>query len=45
MNDLAVGFGLVLVFEGLLWGLAPDTARKMLAELANLPDNSLRAAS
>lgn len=45
MNDLIVGFGLVLVFEGLLWGLAPDTARKMLADLANLPDKSLRLAS
>ena len=45
MKDLIVGFGLVLVFEGLLWGLAPDTARKMLADLASLPDRSLKFAS
>ena len=45
MNDLTVGLGLMLVFEGLLWGLAPETARKMLTELASLPDRSLRIAS
>lgn len=34
MSDLIVGVGLVLVFEGLLWALSPDMARRLL-EMAN----------
>jgi len=37
MTDLAVGFGLVLVFEGLLWALAPATALRMLELVAKMP--------
>jgi uncharacterized protein YjeT (DUF2065 family) len=41
MSDLATALGLVLVIEGLLWALAPDFARKMLATVAASPDRDL----
>jgi uncharacterized protein YjeT (DUF2065 family) len=44
MNDLVVGFGLVLVFEGLLWAAFPDFATKLLQAAANTPPQSLRTA-
>jgi uncharacterized protein YjeT (DUF2065 family) len=44
MSDLAVGFGLVLVFEGLLWAAAPETAMRMLATAAATPVQQLRIA-
>jgi uncharacterized protein len=37
MTDLAVGFGLVLVIEGLLWALAPQTALRMLQAVSDMP--------
>lgn len=42
MNDLIVGFGLVLVFEGLLWAAFPETAMKLLAAAATTPEQALR---
>lgn len=42
MSDLAVGFGLVLVIEGLLWGLSPQTALKVLETAAAMPEQLLR---
>ena len=42
MSDLAVALGLVLVFEGLLWALAPDLAKRMLALAASAPDRQLQ---
>jgi len=42
MNDLIVGFGLVLVIEGLLWALAPDLARRLLEMASQTPPASLR---
>lgn len=42
MNDLIVGFGLVLVFEGLLWAAFPDLATKLLVAAAQTPQQSLR---
>lgn len=42
MIDLAVGFGLVLVFEGLLWALAPDLARRMLEQLVATPETTIK---
>ncbi len=42
MGDLTVAFGLVLVIEGLLWALAPDAARQMLALAAETPQKTLR---
>ena len=41
MNDLLVGLGVALVFEGLLWALVPDAARRMAADLAAIPNNRL----
>lgn len=43
MSDLAVALGLVLVIEGLLWALAPDTARRFLEMAATMPETTLRA--
>jgi uncharacterized protein len=45
MKDLGVGIALVLVFEGLLWALAPDTARRMVADMAKLPPAQLQRAA
>ncbi len=42
MNDLIVGIGLVLVIEGLLWGLSPATAVKVLELAAQTPEGTLR---
>jgi uncharacterized protein YjeT (DUF2065 family) len=43
MGDLVVALGLVLVLEGLLWALAPATARRMLEMANKLPASTLRA--
>lgn len=42
MTDLAVAFGLVLVIEGLLWALAPGTARRMLEMVASMPPDQVK---
>ncbi|HPG90052.1 MAG TPA: DUF2065 domain-containing protein [Hyphomicrobium sp.] len=42
MTDLIAGFGIALVLEGLLWALLPDTARRMLFDMANLGERQLR---
>lgn len=39
-----VAAGLVLVIEGLLWGLAPGAAIRMLTEAAKMPELKLRMA-
>ncbi len=44
MNDLIVGFGLVLVFEGLLWAAFPNFATKLLKAAVETPQDSLRTA-
>lgn len=44
MSDLAVGLALVLVFEGLLWALAPGLAHALLAAAAATPERQLRLA-
>jgi hypothetical protein len=44
MRDLAVGFALVLVIEGLLWALAPGLARQLLEVAAATPEQRLRIA-
>lgn len=44
MSDLAVGIGLVLVIEGLIWALAPAAGLKMLAAAASTPQQALRLA-
>jgi uncharacterized protein YjeT (DUF2065 family) len=42
MTDLAVGLGLVLVIEGLLWALAPSAGVRLLAAAAATPQQALR---
>lgn len=42
MDDLVVGFGLVLVIEGLLWALAPGLGRRVLEVAAQMPESNLR---
>ncbi len=42
MSDLAVGVGLVLVLEGLLWALAPNIAQAMLEIAAQTPKPQLQ---
>ncbi len=42
MSDLIVAFGLVLVIEGLMWSLAPDSTRKMLELVAQMPPNQVK---
>lgn len=42
MADLAVGFGLVLVIEGLIWALFPSAGRALLAAAAATPEGQLR---
>ncbi len=44
MSDLVVGIGLVLVFEGLLWALAPNLAERLLQAAAGAPRDTLRIA-
>ena len=42
MSDLAVGFGLMLVFEGLIWALAPSLGVRLLTFAASTPRQGLR---
>ncbi len=42
MSDLIVGFGLVLVIEGLLWALSPRMGMELLAAAATTPPSTLR---
>ena len=42
MGDFAVGIGLVLVIEGLIWALAPGTGLKLLVAAASTPQPALR---
>ena len=42
MNDLLAGLGIAVVLEGLLWALAPEAARRMIAELSSMADTQLR---
>ncbi|MGD9785974.1 MAG: DUF2065 domain-containing protein [Hyphomicrobiaceae bacterium] len=44
MEDLAVGLGLVLVIEGLVWAINPAFGRRMLAMTAQMSDGMLARA-
>ena len=44
MNDLLVGFGLVLVIEGLLWAAFPSLALRLLMAAAETPEQMMRTA-
>ncbi len=41
-GDLAVGLGLVLVIEGVLLALLPETLKRMMAAIVTQPVDSLR---
>ncbi len=43
MSDLLTGLGVALVLEGLLWAVAPDTARRVVAEIAGLANGRIQA--
>ena len=42
MIDLAVGIGLVLVIEGLLWAAFPQLGARMMEVLSVTPERTLR---
>lgn len=42
MNELIVALGLFLVFEGLIYALAPTHLKKLAQILPQIPDQSLR---
>lgn len=44
MNDLLVALGLVLVIEGFLYGGLPGAAKRMAAQVSELPESVLRIA-
>lgn len=44
MGDLLVGFGLVLVIEGLLWAAFPGLALRLLVAAAEAPEQNMRLA-
>jgi len=43
MSDLLAGLGIALVLEGLLWALAPDTARRAVTEIARRGNGPIQA--
>lgn len=43
MTDLVAGIGIALVIEGLLWALAPNTGKRMVADMSRLPEGQLSA--
>lgn len=45
MTDLIAGLGIAIVLEGMLWALAPDLARRIVREMAELEGLQLQAAS
>ncbi len=42
MSELLAGLGIALVLEGMMWALAPDSARRMLAQIAELPNGQVQ---
>lgn len=42
MQDFIVAIGLVLVFEGLVYGGFPSAVKKMAAQVTEMPDALLR---
>ena len=45
MRDLLAGLGVALVLEGLLWAVAPNVARRLVAEIAGLANARIQAAA
>ena len=42
MSDFVTAIGLVLVIEGLAYGVAPSAFKRMAAALQGVPDETLR---
>lgn len=42
MSELVAAIGLVLVFEGLVYGGFPGAAKRLAQDVQNVPDNVLR---
>lgn len=42
MTDLLVALGLVFVIEGLLYAIAPDGMKSMMAQMQSVPVSTLR---
>lgn len=42
MNDFLAAVGLVMVFEGLVYGGFPRLAKRLAADVVNIPENTLR---
>jgi uncharacterized protein YjeT (DUF2065 family) len=42
MSDFLAALGLVLIFEGILYGGFPSFAKRMVAQLLQLDDSALR---
>jgi uncharacterized protein len=42
MSEFVTAIGLVLVLEGLLYALAPNTVKQMMAMMDKLPPDTLR---
>jgi len=45
MSALVAGLGVALVLEGLLWALAPDLARRIVAQIAGLANSRIQMAA
>ncbi|MDJ0948640.1 MAG: DUF2065 domain-containing protein [Alphaproteobacteria bacterium] len=44
MSDLVVALGLVLVIEGILYAALPDTMKRLMAQVMEMPVGQLRTA-
>ncbi|MGE0746640.1 MAG: DUF2065 domain-containing protein [Rhodospirillales bacterium] len=44
LDELVTAFALVLVIEGVLYALLPDTMRRMMARMLAQPSSALRPA-
>jgi uncharacterized protein YjeT (DUF2065 family) len=42
LSDFVAALGLMLVFEGLVYGGFPNFAKRLAADVAKLPENTLR---
>ncbi|PLW75485.1 DUF2065 domain-containing protein [Cohaesibacter celericrescens] len=42
MSDFLAAVGLVLVIEGLLYALLPESMKRMMIEVATIPGSNLR---
>ncbi|HAT87527.1 DUF2065 domain-containing protein [Cohaesibacter gelatinilyticus] len=42
MTELGLAIGLVLVLEGLIYAIAPDSMKRMMVEMLTIPSSNLR---